>query len=176
MSLSPDPALLFRQWLEEHRGIIVKVTRSYTTTPEDADDLRQELLLQLWISLRTYAQQARPSTWIYRVCLNTALTWRRGTSRREKRIEPTEDFSRVAGEAPSPAESATERELLEKLYAGIHALPDFDRALVLLSLDRLTYREMAEITGLNENQIGVALTRARQRLAQLLKGITDELE
>ena len=66
--------------------------------------------------------------------------------------------------------------MLEKLYAAIHALPEFDRALVLLSLDDLAYREIAEITGLNENQVGVALTRARQRLAQLLKGVTDELE
>ena len=108
MTLPADPAVLFRHWLEEHRGIIVKVTRSYTTTPTDAADLQQELL--------------------------------------------------------------------EKLYLGIHALPDFDRALVLLSLDSLSYREMSEITGQNENQIGVALTRARKRLAQLMKGITDELE
>jgi RNA polymerase sigma-70 factor (ECF subfamily) len=79
-------------------------------------------------------------------------------------------------EAASPAERAGERELLEKLYAAIHALPEFDRALVLLSLDGLPYREMAEITGLNENQVGVALTRARKRLTQLMKGVTDELE
>jgi len=176
MSPSADPAVLFRQWLEEHRGIVVKVTRSYAVTPADVADLQQELLLQLWISLRSYAGQARPSTWIYRVCLNTALTWRRGTSRRERRLEPTDDFARVAGAAPSPAEHAGEKELLEKLYAGIQALPASDRALVLLSLDGLAYREMAEITGLNENQIGVALTRARKRLAQLMKGITDELE
>lgn len=51
-----------------------------------------------------------------------------------------------------------------------------DRALVLLSLDGLAYREIAEITGLTENHVGVALTRARQRLAELLKGVTDELE
>jgi RNA polymerase sigma-70 factor (ECF subfamily) len=176
MTLPADPAVLFRQWLEDHRGIIVKVTRSYTMTPADAADLEQELLLQLWISLRHYAQQAAPSTWIYRVCLNTALTWRRGTSRRERRLEPTDDFAHVAGDMPSPVESVTEKELLETLYAGIRALPDFDRALVLLSLDSLSYREMSEITGLNENQIGVALTRARKRLAQLMKGVTDELE
>ena len=66
--------------------------------------------------------------------------------------------------------------MLEKLYAAIQSLPDFDRALVLLSLDGLAYREIADITGLNENQVGVALTRARQRLARLMKGVTDELE
>jgi RNA polymerase sigma-70 factor (ECF subfamily) len=133
-------------------------------------------MLQLWISLASYAGQAKPSTWIYRVCLNTALTWRRGAARRERRIEPGADISQVAAQAASPAEQAGEREMLERLYAAIHALPDSDRALVLLSLDGLAYREIAEITGLNENQVGVALTRARKRLARLLKGVTDELE
>lgn len=132
--------------------------------------------MQLWISLPSYAGQAKPSTWIYRVCLNTALTWRRGTARRENRIEPAADITRVAADAGTPAERAGERELLEKLYAAIHALPDFDRALVLLSLDGLAYREIGEITGLTEDHVGVALTRTRKRLATLLKGVTDELE
>jgi RNA polymerase sigma-70 factor (ECF subfamily) len=176
MSSSLDHESPFQRWLEEHRGIVVKVARSFAQSPSDVADLQQEAMLQLWISLPAYAGQAKPSTWIYRVCLNTALTWRRGTVRRERRIEPGADLSRVMAEAATPAERVGERELLEKLYTAIHALPDFDRALVLLSLDGLAYREIAEITGLNENQVGVALTRARKRLAQLLKGVTDELE
>ena len=176
MKPSADHAPRFQSWLEEHRGIIVKVTRSFVPVPADAADLQQELLLQLWISLSSYAGQAKPSTWIYRVCLNTALTWRRGTARRERRIEPGVDLSVLAATAASPAEHAGERETLEKLYAAIHALPMFDRALMLLALDGLAYREIAEITGLTENRVGVALTRARERLAEQMKGVTDELE
>ena len=171
-----DHQLLFKSWLEEHRGIIVRITRSFAPAPADAADLQQELLLQLWISLPSYAGQAKPSTWIYRVCLNTALTWRRGTSRREKHIEPTADVTRLAAETTSPAENASDRELLETLYAAIRALPGSDRALVLLSLDGLNYREIADITGLTGNHVGVALTRARKRLAELMKGVTNELE
>lgn len=167
---------MFKAWLETHRGIVVKVTRSFAPAPADAADLQQEILLQLWTSLSSYAGQAKPSTWIYRVCLNTALTWRRGTSRREKRIEPTAEIAHLATEAASPSDQADEREMLEKLYAAIQVLPMFDRALVLLSLDGLAYREIAEITGLTENHVGVALTRARKRLAELMKGVTDELE
>jgi len=176
MSPPPDQATLFRAWQEEHRGIFLKVARSFAPVPADTADLQQEMLLQLWTSLPTYAGQAKPSTWIYRVCLNTALTWRRGTVRREKRIEPGADISVLAASAATPAEQAGERETLEKLYAAIHALPMFDRALVLLALDGLAYREIAEITGLTENHVGVSLTRARQRLAELMKGVTDELE
>ena len=176
MRSSPDHESLFRRWLEEHRGIVVKVARSFAQSPSDVADLQQEAMLQLWISLPSYAGQAKPSTWIYRVCLNTALTWRRGTARRERRIESGVDVAHVPAEAASPSERAGERELLEKLYAAIHALSVSDRALLLLSLDGLAYREIAEITGLTENQIGVALTRARKRLAKLMKGVTDELE
>jgi RNA polymerase sigma-70 factor, ECF subfamily len=176
MSPPAEPDSLFQSWLADHRGIVVKVTRSFAFSPADAADLQQELLLQLWLSLPSYAGQAKPSTWIYRVCLNTALTWRRGTARRENRIESGADIGRIVVETASPADLAGERELLDKLYAAIHAMPDFDRALVLLSLDGLAYREMAEITGLTENHVGVALTRARKRLAAHLKGVTDELE
>ena len=171
-----SPESLFQAWLEEHRGIIVKVTRSFASAPADAADLQQELLLQLWISLSSFAGQAKPSTWIYRVCLNTALTWRRGTARRERRIEPGADLARLPTGTTSPADRAGDEELLDKLYTAIHTLPMFDRALMLLALDGLAYREMAEITGLTENHVGVALTRARKRLAVLLKGATDELE
>jgi RNA polymerase sigma-70 factor (ECF subfamily) len=176
MSLSPAHESLFKVWLEEHRGIVVKVTRAFAPKAIDAADLEQELLLQLWPSVSSYAGQAKPSTWIYRVCLNTALTWRRGATRREQRLEPDADVGQFAAHAPSPADHASERELLEQLYVAIRAMPEFDRALILLSLDGLAYREIAEVTGLTENHVGVALTRARKRLAELMKGITDELE
>ena len=176
MNPPAPPEALFQSWLEEHRGIFVKVTRSFARSETEAAELQQEMLFQLWISLPRYAGQAKPSTWVYRVCLNTALTWRRGTQRRERRIEPEADVARLAAEAATPAETAGDREMLEELYAAIRALADFDRALVLLSLDGLAYREIAEVTGLTENHVGVALTRARQRLAVRLKGVTDELE
>ena len=176
MSPAPNRESLFQAWLQEHRGIVVKVTRSFAPLAVDAADLEQEMLLQLWTSLSSYAGQAKPSTWIYRVCLNTALTWRRGTARRERRIEPEADLARLPAGTACPAERAGDAELLDQLYAAIHALPMFDRALMLLALDGLAYREIAEITGLTENHVGVSLTRARQRLGELMKGVTDELE
>ncbi len=176
MSLSADPETLFKAWLEEHRGIVAKVARSFAQTPVDIGELQQELMLQLWISVKAFSGQSKPSTWIYRVCLNTALTWRRGTERRERRIDPAADLAQLTTEAADPAESAGDREILDRLYGAIHAMPAAERALVLLLLDGLAYREIAEITGLTENHVGVALTRARKRLTELMKGVTDELE
>ena len=176
MSRNPAHEALFKEWLETYRGIFFKVTRSFARTATDAAELQQEIQLQLWNSLPAYSGKAQASTWIYPVCLNTALAWRRGTDRRESKIEAATDVSQLTVNAASPAESAVQRELLEKLYAAIHAMDGFDRALVLLMLDGLSYRDIAEVTGLTETHVGVALTRARKRLATLMKGVVDELE
>ena len=133
------------------------------------------MLVQLWNSVPAFQGQAKPSTWIYRVCLNTALLWQRGAARRERHLEPGLDLNRFMGEGVSPAESAEDRELLDELYAAIRAIRPSDRVLILLMLDDLSYREIAQVTGLTENHVGVALTRARQRLAEQMKGVTDEL-
>lgn len=175
MSFAPTNDLPVAAWLEEHRGIFVKVARAYARGETEIAELQQEMLYQLWLSLRGFAGQAKPSTWVYRVCLNTALTWRRGTQRRERRIEPGAQLESMPARQNSPAESAEQREWLEKLYEALSSLGETERALVLLMLDGFAYREIAEVTGLTENHVGVALTRARRRLAEKMKGVTDEL-
>jgi RNA polymerase sigma-70 factor (ECF subfamily) len=176
MSHNPAQESLFQAWLSDHRGILAKVTRSFARTPSEAADLGQELLLRLWMSLPSFAGQAKPSTWIYRVCLNSAISWRRAANRRESRIDSAASIDGIAVNGASPADSAGDRDLLDRLYSAIHAMSDCDRALVLLMLDGLAYREIAEVTGLSENNVGVSLTRARSRLSAHMKGITDELE
>jgi RNA polymerase sigma-70 factor (ECF subfamily) len=176
MSPPANHEATFQSWLEEHRGIFVKVARSFGRGETGVGELQQEMMFQLWLSLPRYAGQAKPSTWIYRVCLNTAMTWRRGEQRRDRRIEPEADLSRLAADAATPAEVAGNRDLLEQLYSALQAMPPSERALVLLMLDGLAYRDIAEVTGMTENHVGVALTRARKHLAGLLKGVTDELE
>lgn len=176
MSQSVAHESLFQAWLEDHRGIFVKVARSFARGETEVGELQQEMMFQLWVSLPRFAGQAKPSTWIYRVCLNTALTWRRGAQRREQHLEPGADVSRLAADAANPADAAGHNDLLEQLYAALQAMPASERALVLLMLDGLAYRDIAEVTGMTENHVGVALTRARKRLAGLLKGVTDELE
>ena len=81
----------------------MKVARSFAQGETEVGDLRQEMMFQLWVSLPRYAGQAKPSTWIYRVCLNTALTWRRGVQRRKRRREPDADITRLAADAATPA-------------------------------------------------------------------------
>lgn len=168
--------ILFTEWLEAYRGIFFKVSRSYARTPTQAAELQQEMQLQLWNSMASYSGRAQPATWIYRVCLNTAFAWRRNHDRREAKFDAGADLGEIADRDTSPADRAGRQEILEKLYAAIHGLTDFDRALVLLTLDGLAYREIAEVMGLTETHVGVALLRARQRLAARMKGVIDEME
>jgi RNA polymerase sigma-70 factor (ECF subfamily) len=171
----PDNSSIFVRWVDEHRGILLRMARAFAPTLNDAADLQQEFLLQLWRTLPNYAGQAKPSTWVYRVCLNTALTWRRGRQRRESRIAPDVDMALVPSDSVSPAERADQGERLEKLYEAIHALPATSRTVVLLSLEGLSYREIAEVTGMTEDHIGVVLTHGRKRLAENLEDMTHEL-
>jgi RNA polymerase sigma-70 factor (ECF subfamily) len=178
MSQTADREALFRTWGENHRAIFHKVARSYARSQSEFDELFQEMWFQLWVSTKSFSGAAKPSTWIYRVCLNTALGWRRRAQRRAATFDTSSvtDFSVVPSGGATPSELVGKQDMLEHLFAAIHQLEDGDRALILLSLEGVSYAEIAEIIGSSENRVGVALTRARQRLAGHLKGIINELE
>lgn len=176
MSPAPSTEALFSAWMAEHGPIVQKVARAYARGEQERADLVRELMFQVWSSVPRFDGRARPGTWIYRVCLNTALTWRRSAGRRERRTDDGADVAALDHSAPGPDRVAERNDLLERVYAALHGLADLDRSLLLLQLDGLSYREVAEVTGLSENHVGVALTRARQRLTAQLKGVIDELD
>jgi RNA polymerase sigma-70 factor, ECF subfamily len=159
---------VFKSWLIEHGGTVLKVARAYTLTTEDCQDLTQEILLQVWRSLPQFQGRASASTWIYRVALNTALGWHRKEHRRRARQQPilAEDLS-VAGS--DSAQQIVQGEAVERLYAAIRQLPKTDAALVLLYLDDLSYRQIAEVLGISESNVGVKLNRAKKALGELMK-------
>ncbi|MCF3649175.1 RNA polymerase sigma factor [Synoicihabitans lomoniglobus] len=176
MISADPPEKRFAAWLREHGAIPQKLSRVYAPESADEDDLKQEMLVQLWRSVGRFREQAKPSTWIYRVCLNTALTWCRTEQRREARVvarpEPVEAAS---SQEASPAAAQEHDDLMATLMRAIRRLPPGERSVVVLALDGLSYREIAEITGLTENHVGVTLTRARQKLSQGLQEVRDEL-
>jgi RNA polymerase sigma-70 factor (ECF subfamily) len=163
----------FKAWLQDHGGIVVKVARAYTLTAEEGEDLAQEILLQVWRSLPQFEGRASAHTWVYRVALNTALGWHRRERRRRERQQPLIAIE----DLPAAADNAREleqRELVGRLYAAIRQLPKADAALVLLYLDDLSYREMAEVLGISESNAGVKLNRARKALGELMKEVVCE--
>jgi RNA polymerase sigma-70 factor, ECF subfamily len=166
---------IFRRWLGEHLGLMLKVVRGCADAPQDQDDLFQDVLLQVWSSIPAFRGEAKETTWIYRVAFNTALAWRRVERRRRERHETFLKFNVSPPVQPSHLDSTPEQEIVERLYAAIRQLPKVDASLALMHLDGLSYQEMAEVLGISENYIGVKLNRIRKQLADQLKGATDEL-
>lgn len=169
-----DQKTLFMTWLNDHGSSIVKVARAYTLTNEDCQDLAQEILFQAWRSLPNFDGQASPATWFYRVALHTAMNWQRKDKPRRTRQKPLLEVHDVASDASNGAEQAQHRDAVEQLYKAIHQLPTADTALVLLYLDGLTYREMAEVLGISESNVGVKLNRLKKTLCSLMKGRVDD--
>jgi RNA polymerase sigma-70 factor (ECF subfamily) len=166
---------VFRRWLEAHLGLMLKVVRGCAAAPPDQDDLFQDVLLNVWSSIRAFRGEAKETTWIYRVAFNTALAWRRGERRRREGHEMFLKFDVSSRMQPSHVDALPEQEIVEQLYAAIRQLPKVDASLALMHLDGLSYSEMAEVLGISENYIGVKLNRIRKQLAEQLKGANDEL-
>ena len=167
-----DRSALFRTWLCEHAGLFYKVVRAFAPSQADHDDLMQEILLQLWISIPKYEGDAKPSTWIYRLALNTALAWKR----KEKKHQNDVSFVRMEDPPVGHAQDTTGEyaEKIDLLYAGIRSLPKIDAALIVMHLDDHSYRDIAEVLGISENHVGVKIHRIKKRLIKSMKESSHE--
>ena len=172
--LDEDHKSLFMTWLGEHSSSVMKVARAYTLTSEECQDLAQEILLQAWRSLPKFEGKASAATWFYRVALHTAMNWHRKDRPRRASQQPLLEVQTLATEGTDSAEQIQQRETVEQLYQAIVQLPKTDAALVLLYLDELSYREMAEVLGISQSNVGVKLNRAKKALHELMNGGSDE--
>ena len=166
--LDENQKSVFMTWLGEHGSSVMKVARAYTLASDECQDLAQEILLQAWRSLPNFEGKANAATWFYRVALQTAMNWQRKDKPRRSRQQPLLEVQTVVTESCGSGEQAQQRETVEQLYNAIHQLPKTDAALVLLYLDELSYREMADVLGISESNVGVKLNRAKKALSALM--------
>lgn len=158
----------FESLIADNHPIIYKICRVYSGQ-EDFEDLYQEVLINLWKSFQSFEGRSRVSTWLYRVALNTALTYARNEKRRKGKVS-REQLPPV----PDAEGEAAEREQkIERLYDAISQLRAEDRSLILLYLEEKSYQEIASITGLTTSNVGVKLNRVKKKLFQLLKSSQD---
>lgn len=157
----------FASWMRDHVAILYRVVNAFAAG-DDRHDLMQEVMLALWRAAPAFLGQSQSSTFVYRVAHNAALTWRRTERKHQRHVAVAGDIDWMSRPEGGRSRSDTPARL-ETLYAAIRTLPPVDRSLILLSLDGLGYREIAEIHGLSESNVGARLTRTRQRLAELMK-------
>ncbi len=147
----------FELWIREYRSVIFKIIRVYADTAADRDDLFQEVSYQIYRSIPSFKGQSAVTTWLYRVSLNTAIKWIRKEKKHRNQVdlEDTQHLLHDTGEKD---------ERLDWLYDEISKMNDADKSLTLLLLEGMSYKEMAEITGLNPNNIGVKIHRIKNEL------------
>lgn len=150
--------------LEKHQNIVHKVCRLYTNNKEAHNDLFQEITIQLWKAYPKFRGDAKFSTWMYRVGLNTAIT----LYRKNKRRVNTQAYEGVEFKIATEEYDDTEEQQLKLLYKAVHQLNDIEKALVFLYLEDKNYREISETLGITEVNARVKMNRVKTKLRTIL--------
>lgn len=163
-----SPSGNFISVIQTHKGIIYKIANSYCKDSEDRKDLVQEIIIQLWQSFEKYNNSYKYSTWIYRIALNTAISFYRKESRRIGKSDPISDAILIIANPLTEVESEEKLSLLQKF---ISELRELDKALMLLYLEAKSYREIAEIIGISETNVATKISRIKTLLKEKFSSI-----
>ena len=155
--------LEFEQTINKNAGVLHKLCRVYTNNSNEYEELFQEMLVQIWLSMKNFRGEAKISTWIYQVCINTALNFRTKIGRHRKRFDTLDGKIFV-----QPTPDTDKDEQLQKLYAAIRELKSIDRAIVSLYLDDKSYDETAQILGISKTNVATRLMRLKKQLTENL--------
>ena len=154
----------FVQIIKQNEGVIFKITTFYTDNKVDQQDLYQDIVYQLWKSFDSFRGEAKISTWMYRIALNTALTRIKKGKRRGFSVA----IDKVILEQTENYDSEFE-EQLKKVYVQIGKLNVLEKGVMLLLLEGKKYDEIAEITGLTPSNVGTRISRIKEKLKTQLK-------
>ena len=151
----------FVKILEENKGIIYKIARSYCKDSDDQQDIIQEISLALWKSFDRFDGTVKFTTWMYRVALNVAISCYRKDSKRKATLAPLS--LDIIHSMPDHQDEESEKRLT-LLEGFIKGLNDLDRALMLLYLEEKKQTEIAEILGLSVANVSTKVGRVKEKL------------
>ena len=155
----------FEKDISENELLIYKVCRIYAYTDADRKDLFQEIVIQLWKAYPNFNRQAKFSTWLYRVALNTAITGLRKQKNFIIPYEPAALNTNISDDNYSKAEE----ERLQQLYTAIEKLNEVEKAIVMLYMEDRQYDEMEDILGISQGNLRVKMNRIKEKLRELTK-------
>lgn len=159
MTPSKEKNTRFTNLLREHNGLIYKVCYIYAEDSDHLNDLYQEVTANLWTGFDSFSGKSQISTWIYRVAINTCVSYIRRNARHSKSTALDENAFSVVDPGIERAEQ------LRQMYEMISLLGRLDKAIIMLWLDEYSYDEIASLTGLSRNNIATRIHRIKQRLA-----------
>ena len=156
----------FLSILEDNTGIIIKISRAFTNTSHDREDLINDIALELWKSFEKFKGDSKISTWIYRVALNTSMNYKR-KKKKDSLFYAINDFQKdeiIPWLVEQEQESSSE---LELLYNCIDELNEINKAIILLYLDGNSHDEISEIMGISKTNVGTRISRIKEQIKNL---------
>ncbi|NOU60313.1 RNA polymerase sigma factor [Marinifilum caeruleilacunae] len=151
----------FVEIIRNHQKMIFKICNVYCQDPVLRKDLEQEVLIQIWQSLKKFDGRVKLSTWIYKVVLNTAIAFYRNDNK-SKTGKVDLDVSVIS--LPDFDDDSLHNEKMRLLYRFIGELNEIDKALILLYLDGNRYKNIAEILGISESNVATKINRIKTSL------------
>lgn len=150
----------FELLVRQHKRTIYTVCYMFSTNKDEIDDLFQEILIRLWNGFDQFEGRSSAKTWIYRVALNTAINQDRKERRRPQTVPLTVVIDPYEADNPQTQQ-------IRVLYDRISRLDPIDRSLILLWLEGISYDEIGAIIGISPNNVGVKLTRIKEKLVKM---------
>ncbi|MET0946609.1 MAG: RNA polymerase sigma factor [Flavobacterium sp.] len=154
----------FLNRIENHKGILYKVSKMYMDNHDDQQDLFQEIVCQLWKSYDSFRNESQFSTWMYRVAVNTAIVFLRKEKRKVDKYE-------IASEniKDDEGDSHIKESQLDHFYKAVQKLEKIDKAIIFYQLEGFSHKEIGENLGISEGNARVKLNRAKEKLKEIIK-------
>lgn len=150
----------FISLIKDNEKIILKICNVYCREQDDREDLYQDIIVQLWKSFPNFNRSSKITTWMYRIAFNTAVS----RFRKEKKRPTQEQMSdRIISDSPN------EDDNVSLLYAAIDGLNKIEKAITMLYMDGIKYKEIGEIMGLSESNVGFKINQIKRKLRETLK-------
>ena len=159
----------FSRIVREHKSTIYTVCYMFSKDEDEVNDLFQEVLINLWKGLQNFRGESDVRTWIYRISLNTCISCDR-KKRKRKTIPLTMNINPFT-------DSDDDSRQIQQLNRRISQLGPFDRAIILLWLENMSYEEIGEIVGISTKNVSVRLFRIKEKLKKAIKdGLSEDNE
>lgn len=149
----------FSQLIKRHKTTIYSVCLMFASCQDEANDLMQEVLIKLWSGRSSFKEHGDERGWVWRVAMNTCITQDKRRKRRKK-IQVPIDSNLLTADTPDSRQ-------MQQLHERIRSLAPFDRAIVLLWLEDLSYEKIGKIVGTSAKNISVRLVRIKEQLKKM---------
>ncbi|WP_343612415.1 RNA polymerase sigma factor [Chryseobacterium oranimense] len=156
---------VFLTLVNRHKGILYKTSRIYADSTEDQEDLQQEILIQLWKSYQNFKGNSEFSTWMYRVAINTAITYLKKEKRRTNNQAEVPQHFEIQHEDYNPSKDRQ----LEIFYSAVQELKPLEKAVIFYFMEGMSHKEIGDHLGLSEGNARVKLNRTKEKIQQIIK-------